>query len=473
MPSRPNRPGPILAIAAAAAFLATFNETFLNVAFTPIMADFGIDEPVVHWLVTGYMLAAAVMVPVTAFLYRRFPTRPLFLVTVGLLIVGSVIGALAPTFPVLLAGRLLQALGTGMLIPIGMNLTLAVAPREKLGLYMGLMGSMITLGPSLSVITAGGLLTVAPWSTLLWVFGGLALVCFVAGALLLRNFAELTRPKLDAVSVGLIAIALVGLLYGISTVFSGNPVTAAVAAIIGAVVLVLFVRRQGRLEQPLLDVSTLRIRPFALGVVMNMLTLVIIFAMNILIPVYLQSVRGVPALNAAFTLFPAIVLSAVIAPLAGRYYDNHGPRILLPVGFGLIAVFATLVAMVIPTGSLVLVACLFVPLIGGTALVVGPVQTFALSHLSHRQHPHGVTVMSTGFQVAGCIGSSLFVGVYAATAASAGGSPATAAGTGFLVAGLLAAGFALVGLVLGVIAGRHAVRPAPHATSVEAAVAAG
>ena len=161
VPAQTRKPAAILAVAAFAAFLATFNETFLNVGFSPIMESLDVDVSTVQWLATAYMLGAAVMVPVSAFAYRSFPTRPLFCVTTALLVVGSVIGGLAQSFPVLLAGRIVQSLGTGMLIPIGMNITLEVAPREKLGTYMGIMGAMTTLGPSSSVILAGVILVVA------------------------------------------------------------------------------------------------------------------------------------------------------------------------------------------------------------------------------------------------------------------------------------------------------------------------
>lgn len=120
------------------------------------------------------MLGAAVMVPVSAFAHRSFPTRPLFCATTLLLAIGSVIGALAQDFAVLLAGRVVQVLGAGMLIPIGMNITLEVAPREKLGACMGIMGAMTTLGPSSSVILAGLILAVSPWQMLLWTFAGLS-----------------------------------------------------------------------------------------------------------------------------------------------------------------------------------------------------------------------------------------------------------------------------------------------------------
>ena len=125
----PRRAGLMIAVAAAAAFLATFNETFLNVAFTPIMADFGVNVGTVQWLTTGYLLVAAMFVPVANVLYHRFPTRGLFVSVVALMVVGSAVGALATSFSVLLIGRLLQAVGTGLLTPLGMNITLAVSPR--------------------------------------------------------------------------------------------------------------------------------------------------------------------------------------------------------------------------------------------------------------------------------------------------------------------------------------------------------
>lgn len=332
-------PRMIIVVAAFAAFLATFNETYLNVAFAPIMVDLGVDVNTVQWLATAYMLGAAVMVPVSAFAYRSLPTRPLFCGTVALLVVGSVIAALAPNFPVLLVGRIVQSLGTGMLIPIGMNITLEAAPREKLGTYMGIMGAMTTLGPSVSVILAGVLLSVAPWRVLLWVFAGLSLLCLLSGAVLLGNIAKLTHPRLDALSVALIGLALVGILYGVSTAFNGNLVISIACIVVGCVLLVPFVKRQRTLEQPLIDLRPLSVAPFAIGVVANMISLITIFSMNILVPTYMQSVLGTPSLVASLVLFPAILMSCFASPVAGRIYDKHGAGVLLPVGFLLIAVF--------------------------------------------------------------------------------------------------------------------------------------
>jgi DHA2 family lincomycin resistance protein-like MFS transporter len=443
----------ILVVAAFAAFLATFNETFMNVAFAPIMNDLGVDAPTVQWLTTAYMLAAAVMVPVSAFVYRSVPTKPLFMATTGLFIVGSVVGALAPSFPVLLAGRVVQGLGTGMLIPVGMNITLEIAPHEKLGTYMGIMGSMTTLGPSSSVIIAGFLLSFWAWPVLQWVFAGLSLVCFLVGALFLPNIAKLTHPKLDAPSVALIGIALIGILYGMSTIFAGSIILALAGMIIGIVFLIIFVKRQNSLEQPLIDLKPLRVKPFKIGIVINMASLVTMFAMNIIIPIFMQSVLGVSSFSASLTLFPAIALCCVLSPLAGRIYDRYGARILLPLGFTLIGIFSIALSLFIGDGSVLLLAILYIPVIGGSALIIGPVQSLALSHLAPEQNSHGVTILSTGFQIAGCIGASLFTGVYAkitATCAASGAPINEASSAGFLSAGIMTAMFALVGLTFAI-----------------------
>lgn len=413
------------------------------------------------------MLGAAVMVPVSAFAYRSFPTRPLFCATTALLVIGSVVGALAQNFAVLLIGRIIQALGTGMLIPIGMNITLEVAPREKLGTYMGIMGAMTTLGPSSSVILAGLILAVADWHMLLWTFAALSTLCFLAGAIILRDIAKLSHPHLDALSVALIGIALIGILYGISTVFSGSVVVALVAAIIGVIALVAFIKRQGKLAEPLINLEPLKIAPFAVGVVANMLSLIVIFAMNIIVPTFMQSILGTPALVASLTLFPAILCSCVVSPVAGRVFDKHGPGVLLPLGFACMAAFSVLTGIFIATANPIVLALIYIPVICGSALVIGPVQSFALSKLSYQLNPHGVTVMSTGFQIAGCIGSSVFTGVYAAVSAvtAAGGASAAQAATqGMVVTGCLVGAVALVGFIVALWIRRQAASSAIAAT---------
>lgn len=403
----------ILAVMAFASFLATFNETFLNIAFTPIMKDFGVSVSTVQWLTTAYMLGAAIMVPVSSFLYQKFKTKPLFLFTVSLLIIGSVICALAPNFATLLSGRIVQSLGTGMLIPIGMNITLSVVPKEKIGTYMGVMGAMTTLGPSLSIISAGALLSLGSWHLLFWMFAFLTSVLFILGSIILGKTSPKMNLKLDILSVILISLTLIGILYGVSTLFSGNILIAILAIVIGLITLVIFVKRQNKLENPFINLKPLSIKPFRIGIILNMLALMIVFSMNIIMPLFIQGALHVSAFTASLTLFPAIICSCLVAPIAGRLYDKYGAKTILPVGFILMFVFILLLGLTREVNALVLITLLYIPVICGSALVIGPVQSFALSHLPTNLNPHGVTMVSTGFQIAGCVGSSLFTGVYA------------------------------------------------------------
>jgi MFS transporter, DHA2 family, lincomycin resistance protein len=447
----------MIAVAAAAAFLATFNETFLNVAFTPIMEDFQVDVNTVQWLTTGYLLVAAVFVPVSNVLYHRFPTRPLFVAVVAIMVVGSVLGALAPTFSVLLIARLLQAIGTGLLTPIGMNITLAVSPREKLGLNMGIMAAMTTLGPSLAIVLSGALLTIAPWTTLMWVFGGLSFIVLLVGAVVLRNVAELGRPVLDILSFLLVAVALVGILYGVSAAFGGAALYAAASGVVGLIALWLFVIRQRRILHPLIDLRPFFSAPFVFGVLMTMLGLLFVFAMNVIIPLFLQAAHDMPPLGASLTLAPGILLTVVMGPVAGRLFDRHGGRRSIPLGFLIMAVFVALVGVAAGQSSILLFGLLYVPAVLATAFVIGPSQTFALSHLDRETSPHGVTVVSTSFQIAGCVGTSLAAGIYGALTAAnlkAGNTEFASLLTGFRGGVALVVVTSLLGIVLAIFAYR-------------------
>lgn len=441
----------MISVAAAAAFLATFNETFLNVALNEIMAAFTVSVGTVQWLATGYLLVAAMFVPVSNVLYRRFNTRPLFVSVVLLLVVGSIVGAVAPTFAVLLAGRLLQAIGTGLLVPIGMNVALAVAPRHKLGLVMGIMAAMTTLGPSTAIVASGVLLTIAPWSTLMWVFGALAALVMLAGALFLRRVVTPSRPRLDVLSFALIAAGLAGVLYGISTVFAGSVATALIALFVGAVALVLFVMRQKRIVNPLIDLAPFASKTYVLGVVMTMLGLLFVFAMNVVIPIFLQAAKDITPLGAALTLAPGILLTVAMGPIAGRMYDRRGGRVMIATGYLVMAVFSLLVAWVAAGPSALWIGVLYVPAVLGTAFVIGPAQTFALAQLDRETAPHGVTILSTSFQIAGCVGTSLGVGTYAAleqAAVGAGSGVADAAVVGFCGVAVLVAVTSVVGALI-------------------------
>ncbi|WP_168708143.1 MFS transporter [Actinomyces procaprae] len=443
--------GAVIFVVAYTTFLATFNETFLNVALTPMMQDLSVGSGTIGWVTTAYMLAAAIMVPVTGFLYRSVPTHRLLMTALTLLLAGAVLGAVAPSFAVVLVSRIVQALGTGMIVPIGMNLTLAVSPREKLGTNMGVVSAMTTLGPAFSPIIAGTILQFGTWHTLFVAFAVLIALAWIVAFVCVGDEAELTHPRLDAASTTLISLALIGILYGISTVFTGSALLAVACLGAGLVALVGFVIRQRYAPEPLIDLRPLGNRGFALGLCVIFASLMIVFSMNILLPMFMQSALGFSAFNAALTLLPACILSCILAPLAGSLFDRYGLRFSLPLALAVVVGFTFALSMLGEgAGSWQIMAC-YAPVIAGTAFTMGPAQTFALASLERPLFPHGTTIISTAFQVAGCIGSSLFMGILSGVQAGrvAGGeSMAAATAAGFHAAALVAAGIAVVALVL-------------------------
>ena len=404
-------PKVILFISAFAAFIATFNETYLNVAFTPIAEAFSVDLVTVKWLTAAYMLGAAVMVPVSAHLYRRFKTRHIFFASLLLLIAGSAVSALSVSFPMLLIGRIIQSVGTGILIPLGMNINVECAPKEKLGKYLGIVVAMTTIGPSVSILVSGGVLSFTDWRMLFWIYAVLALICLISGAIHLKNVAKLTHPKLDVLSVTLVGLGLIGVMYGISTLFTGDFLFACLSIVIGLVLIVLFLIRQRR-PAPLVSLQPLKHPVFSIGIVITLLPIIAMFALNIVLPYYLQHDLGVAPITASLTIFPAILLSSVFSPIAGRICDRHGPAFLLPAGFVLMGAFSVLLAAFISTGNVILFALLYIPVICGSSIILGPVQSFILSKIPAGQQAHGVVILCIGFQIAGCIGSSVFTGIF-------------------------------------------------------------
>ncbi|MGI6535694.1 MAG: MFS transporter [Eggerthellaceae bacterium] len=452
-------PAAVLFAIAVSAFLATFNETFLNVALTPIMQDYAISFADVQWVSTAYMLVAAVTVPVTGFLYRDIPTRPLNIAALVLLLAGTLMGFAAVNFPMLLAARMVQALGTGMVVPIGMNLTLLVAPQGKLGTYMGIVSAVTLLGPAFGPIAGGVLLSVAGWHMLFAAFAVMTAVALAFTVAVIRNFSTLTHPKADAPSVALVSVGLVGIMYGISTAFGGNVPVVAASLIVGVACMAGFVRRQRRLEEPLLNLQPFENKGFARAICVVLFAFMTVFAMNIILPLFMQGSLGYTAMDAALTLLVPCMSCCVFAPIAGRLFDRFGLSVSLPIALAVMTVFAALLSQCTGVATSLVILSLYTPILVGCAFSVGPSQSYALGMLPAEQHADGTTICYTVIQLAGCIGSSLYVGIMDGveqSAVAAGATAAAATGSGFSAACLAAAGICLVGFFFALATSRSA-----------------
>lgn len=407
--------GAIVFVIALSSFLATLNETILNVALNPLMNSFSIDYSAVQWVVTLNMLVIAIMIPLAGFLNRILPTRTLVIGSLLVTLIGSIVGACAPTYPMLLVARIIQAAGTGITMPVTMALTLTIAPKNKLGTYMGIVSVLTTLGPSFGPIAAGFTLALTDdWHVLFVLFGALVLVCLIGAIIFIPNASELDHPHLDMPSVLEITFALVGIMYGITALFGGNAALGGTCFVVGCAALLLFIRRQKTIPTPLIDLRPFSQGGFRLGCLMMSMAFMTTFSMNIILPLFLQGAMGKSAFAAALILLPATLFSAVASPLGGKIFDHFGIRVLVPLAFGLIAVGTCCMAHIDAYTSTLIITLIFIPVVIGTGLGTSPSQSFALSRLSHEMRNHGVTIVSTCLQIAGCIGSSMFVGIMSA-----------------------------------------------------------
>lgn len=405
--------GPILFIMILGAFLATLNQTVMSVAVPGLMNDFGISAATAQWLTTGYMLVNGVLIPITAFLMQRFTTRELFQTSMFIFLAGTILSALSSSFPVLLTGRMIQAAGAGIIMPLLTNVILALFPREKRGAAMGMVGLAIIFAPAIGPTLAGYILEHYTWETMFYGMIPLTLIVIICGFIYLRNVSERTYPKIDILSVILSTIGFGMLLYGFSRAANAGWLSAEVMGSLGTGVLALalFVWRQLTSPSPLLDLRAFKYNMFALTTLINVAVTIVMYADMMLLPLYLQNARGYTALESGLLLLPGALVMGLLMPVTGKLFDRFGAKWLAIIG--LLVLIVTTLGFVNLTDS---TSFTYLVLMStgrriGMALLLMPIQTLGLNQLPSKLNAHGTAISNTTRQVAGAVGTSLLVTV--------------------------------------------------------------
>lgn len=440
----------IIGILVFSAFIATFNETILNVALSPLMKEMSITAGTIQWLITGYMIVTSVMVPVTAFLIQSFETKQLYLGAMALLLIGTISAACSGSFGMLLFSRMLQASGTGMMIPLMMNVVLIVAPKESRGSSMAACVCAISLGPAFGPTISGIVLQFFSWHILFVMLIPFIVVAMILGCIYLVNVSSLTKPKIDIISIILSTIGIGGVIYGISS-FSGegNMMLTSLIFIVGLLALLIFGKRQLSLKEPMLEIRTFKYPIFSVGVVLVMISMMTMFTMNVMLPMFLQGALKTTTFVAALVLLPASLANGFVTPIGGKIYDKVGVKVLIPVGFAIILIALFILGQSTSDTSIIQVAISYIVVCIGVGITMSPSQTNSLTQLPAESYPHGVAIINTFQQISAAIGSSLFVGIMSASQLRAIGNSVSeqmAVAYGFKVATLVAVGFVFVGL---------------------------
>ncbi len=467
-----------------AAFVVILNETIMNVALPKLMEELQISASTAQWLATAYMLVMAVLIPTTGFLMQRLTTRTLYLTAMGTFTLGTLVAGSAPNFAVLLLGRVFQASGTAIMLPLLTTTILSLIPVERRGAVMGTVSIVISVAPAIGPTISGLIVELLSWRYLFFVVLPISVGVVVYGARYLVNVGETRSASLDLLSVLLAGLGFGGIVYGFGGAGEGGGAgwmspAVFVPVVVGLFSLLVFGWRQITLPAPLLDLRAFRYRMFSLSVALIMMVMMALFASAILLPIYLQNIRGFTPLQTGLFLLPGGVLMGVAAPFVGRIFDRYGPRALAITGASLLVLaslgFTTLTAAT----SVELLLTMHITFNMGLALLFTPIFATGLNQLPQALHAHGSAIFSTLQQVAGAVGTALLVTVMTigteAYLHNVTGPSTAAAQEAALTSGLhrafsVASGIALLGLILALFLQRST---PPDTSSEDAAPAAG
>lgn len=404
---------PIMLALIVGMFVAALNETLMGNALPELMKSFGVVAATAQWLSTAYMLVVGVLVPVTAVLQQWFTTRQIFLSAMGLFFVGTVTAAVSPAFGVLLMGRIIQAIGTGMLLPLVMNVIMTIYPPEKRGGAMGMLGLVVMFAPAMGPTLSGLIIDGLSWRWLFYLVIPFALLSIIIGAAVLKNVSEVTRPPVDILSIVLSTLGFGGIVYGFSSAgehgWSQPEVVWTIA--VGGVSLLLFVWRQLLLKQPIMDLRAFRYPGFALVAVLLFVLMMTFFSSAMMLPMFMQGVLMVTAFKSGLILLPGGIVNGIMAPVSGKLFDKFGPRVLVIPGLAIAVISLWQFTMFDSTTSTGFLVAVHIALMIGIALVMMPAQTAGLNQLPSHLHPHGTAILNTLQQVSGAIGTALYISI--------------------------------------------------------------
>ncbi|MEE9963925.1 MAG: DHA2 family efflux MFS transporter permease subunit [Propionicimonas sp.] len=443
----PRRTLTVLAVLLVGAFVVILNETAMNVALSRIMSDLNITERTAQWLTTGFMLTMAVVIPISGWFLQRFTTRQAFGLAMSLFSAGTAIAALSPGFELLLTGRIVQASGTAIMMPLLMTTVMELVPPHMRGRVMGTISLVIATAPALGPTVSGIILQFLPWRFVFVMVLPIAVTILIVGLRLVPILNEPRKVELDGWSIPLAAAGFGGLVYGLSLV--GNPLIPAwelgVALGVGTLSLTGFIIRQlilQRRDAALLDLRTFTYPTFTIAVSIMAIVMMVLFGSIIATPLVLQKVLNLEPLAVGLMLLPGGLLMGLLGPVVGRLYDKVGARTLVIPGAvvvtGAFAIFAT----ISPATQWwhLLIANLVMSL--GLAFMMTPLFTTTLAALPHQLYSYGSAMVGTVQQVAGAAGTALFVTIMATVSAAtvnpeSAAALATGARTSFLVVGCL------------------------------------
>ncbi|SHH88077.1 MFS transporter, DHA2 family, lincomycin resistance protein [Sporobacter termitidis DSM 10068] len=390
------------------AFCGLFSETSLNIALPKLMDTFHISAGIVQWLVVGYMLVIGIVLPFTSLLMRCFSVRKLIVFALGAFIFGSLISGFAPDFRILLVGRMIQGIGTGLLIPMMFSIVLELFPINKIGSAIGIASLVIMFAPVVGPTLSGIILGMLSWRWIFFIFVIIAAVALIAVVLFMVNPYKITKPKIDGISCLTSVIGFGGLVFSVSLASEfGFSLPVILTLLIGITAIIFYARRQFKMETPVLDLKALKVPRFRTGAIVVMINFSIILSSMFLLPQYIQNGLSIPVAMTGIILLPGGLTNALFSFLSGRLYDKFGAKYLVKIGF--IAVIAGTILFILTSShsSLGYIIFCHIIIMIGIPLVMSPAQTSGMNALPPNLSRDGSTIISTMQQIIGAISTAI------------------------------------------------------------------
>lgn len=406
-------------------FIMILNETLMSVALPQLMTDLDVTANAAQWLTTAFLLTMAVVIPITGFLLQRLHTRTVFLAALAFFSFGTLVCATAPGLGMLVVGRVIQACGTAIMMPLLMTTVMTLVPARHRGKTMGNISIVISVAPAIGPTVSGLILSVLDWRWMFWLVLPIALGALAVGYARLPNVTVPRKVPLDILSIPLAAVGFGGVVFGLSTVGeggAGGAMPAWVPLVVGASVLALFIWRQivlGPQDRALLDLRTFQVKVFTVATVMLGLAMMAMFGMIILLPIYLQHVLGMAPLQSGLMLLPGGLTMGLLAPIVGRLFDAHGARKLVIPGAIAVSSALWIMASFGTDTAIGIVLAGHMTLSAGLAFLFTPLFTSSLGALPKPLYSHGSAIVGTVQQLAGAAGIALFVSIMSLRTAAA------------------------------------------------------
>lgn len=401
----------VLIILLFGTFLSFLNQTLMNVALPSVMKDFDITAAQGQWLSNGYMLISGVMIPATAFLIDRFKTRHLYLTSMIVFTLGTFIASISINYPMLIAGRMIQALGAGPISPLMTVVIMNMFPVQSRGKAMGFIGLAMNFAPAIGPTLSGWIVQSYDWRSIFYVILPLGIINILVAIFALKNFGEQTYPKFNFLGIVLSTIGLGTLLLGFSNAGDKPWFTFNVAGfvLIGLVVTGLFIYQQTHTKLPMLNFSVFKHRIFTLSSITNFVVIMGLYGGMILLPLYIQNVRGVSPMTSGMVLLPGAIIMAIMSPITGALYDRIGARYLSFTGLIILSIGTFMFTLIDMNTTVTYLAIMQGVRSFGLGLALMPIQTDALNDLPLELMSHGSAMYNTIRQIAGSLGTALLV----------------------------------------------------------------